>query len=92
MIVSIKHKGLSLLWNKGDGSKLPADQIGKIKNILSRLDAAENVHDMSFGGSKLHPLKGTLFGFWSVTVKANWRIIFQFRDGEAHLIDYLDYH
>lgn len=92
MIASIQHKGLKQLWTKGNGSKLPPDQVEKIKLILVLLHAAETVNDMNFPGSALHPLKGSLRNYWAVTVKANWRIIFQFENGNAHLVDYLDYH
>ena len=37
-------------------------------------------------------LKGELKGLYVVTVKANWRVIFRFDDGEAEDVDYLDYH
>jgi proteic killer suppression protein len=92
VIVSIQHKGLKLLWTKDDASKLPHDQIEKIRNILTLLDAALKVTDMNFPGSALHPLKGDLVDYWSVTVKGNWRIIFQFEKGNVYLVDYLDYH
>lgn len=92
MIVSIKHKGLKLLWTRGNGSKLPADQIEKIKDILVIIDAAEEIDNMDLPGFRLHPLKGNLAGFWAVVVKANWRIIFEFENGNAYLLDYLDYH
>lgn len=92
MIVSIYHKGLKRLWTKNDASKLPVDHVEKIRDILSLLDAAEKVSDMNFPGSNLHPLKGDLDKYWSVTVKVNWRIIFQFENGKASLVDYLDYH
>lgn len=92
MIASIRHKGLKRLWSKGDGSSLPGDQLPKIRMILTLLDAADNVSDMNFPGSALHPLKGNMARYWAVTVKANWRIVFQFENGDAHLVDYLDYH
>lgn len=92
MIVSIQHKALKRLWTKGDGSKLPPDQVSKIRLILTLLHGAETVNDMNFPGSALHPLKGDLVNYWAVTVKANWRIIFKFENGNAHLVDYLDYH
>jgi proteic killer suppression protein len=41
---------------------------------------------------RLHPLKGTLKGFWSVTVRANWRIIFRFEGADAIDIELVDYH
>ena len=36
--------------------------------------------------------KGDLKGFWSVTVRANWRIIFRFEDGAALDVELIDYH
>lgn len=92
MIVSIRHKGLKRLWKKDDGSGLPPDQWEKIKMILTLLDAAKQLSDMDFPGSALHPLKGSLVNYWAVTVKANWRVIFKFEDGNAYLVDYVDYH
>lgn len=92
MIASIKHKGLKLLWTRDDGSKLPADQIGKIREIFVIIDAAEEIDNLDIPGFRLHPLKGNLAGFWAVVVKANWRIIFEFENGNDYLLDYLDYH
>ena len=92
MIASIQHKGLRLLWTKNDSSKLPADHVQKIRLVLSLLNAAHKATDMNFPGSALHALKGDLAGYWAVTVKANWRIIFKFENGNAYLVDYLDYH
>lgn len=43
-------------------------------------------------GFRLHPLKGDLAGFWAVTVRANWRVIFRFDAGHAHDVDLVDYH
>ena len=92
MIVSIQHKGLRLLWTKNDASKLPAQQVRKIRNVLTMLNGAEEIEDMNFVGSFLHPLKGELRGFWSITISGNYRMIFKFENGNAYLIDYLDYH
>jgi proteic killer suppression protein len=39
-----------------------------------------------------YPLKGRLMGYWSITVKANWRIVFRFRDGNALDVELIDYH
>jgi proteic killer suppression protein len=41
---------------------------------------------------RLHPLKGEFRGFWAVTVRANWRIVFRFADGKAFDVDFVDYH
>jgi proteic killer suppression protein len=37
-------------------------------------------------------LKGDLRGHWAVAVRANWRIIFRFEDGDAFDVDLVDYH
>ena len=92
MIVSFYHKGLERYWTRNDASALRADHIKKIKYILEYIDVAEHINDINFPGSGLHRLKGDLKNYWSVIVKANWRIIFRFEDGNAYLVDYLDYH
>ncbi len=92
MIRSIQHKGLRLLWTKNDPSKLPPAHVVKIRGLLTYLNKATIITDMDLPGADLHPLKGSLKGFWSLTVTANYRLIFEFRDGDAYLVDYLDYH
>ncbi|HEY6764654.1 MAG TPA: type II toxin-antitoxin system RelE/ParE family toxin [Candidatus Sulfotelmatobacter sp.] len=61
-------------------------------DILARLDAASSPADMDLRNFRLHPLKGGLQGFWAVTVRANWRVIFRVLEGEALDVDYIDYH
>jgi proteic killer suppression protein len=63
----------------------------KLRDILATLHAAAAVAHMDLPGFRLHPLKGRRKGFWSVTVRANWRVIFRF-DGDAQDVDYVDYH
>ena len=93
MIESIAHKGLILLWKKDDSSKLPQEQIDKIRRILGALDAAKTLDPLrAIPGYRLHSLSGDLKGFWSVTVTGNYRIIFRFEDGNVHDVDYTDYH
>jgi len=64
----------------------------KLRDILARLDAAGTVADMDLPGFRLHPRKGKLQGFWAVTVRANWRVIFRFADRGALDVYYIDYH
>lgn len=92
MIISIQHKGLRLLWMKDDPSKLPSTHVGKLRSLLTYLNRATSVKDMDLPGVNLHQLKGDLKGFWSISVSGNYRLIFEFRDGDAYLVDYLDYH
>ena len=64
----------------------------KLRDILARLDAARAAADMDMPGFRLHSLKGKFKGFWAVTVRANWRVIFRFANFDAFDVDYLDYH
>jgi len=64
----------------------------RLNLLLFLLNNATVVGDMDAPGLNLHPLKGNLAGFWAVTVPANWRVIFKFENGDAHLVNYLDYH
>jgi proteic killer suppression protein len=59
---------------------------------LTALDTAQAVEDMDIPGFRLHPLKGKLRGRWSITVNGNWRLTFEFQDGNAYVLDYEDYH
>jgi proteic killer suppression protein len=92
MIESIRHKGLKRLYEDDDGSRLTPEMVSRIRLILSALDAAQSVEAMSQPTFRLHPLKGEMKGWWAVTVRANWRIVFRFRDGKALDVDLVDYH
>jgi proteic killer suppression protein len=92
MIRSIRHKGLKRLYEDDDPRGVIAEHAVKLHDILVRLDAARAVADMDMPGFRLHALKGELKGFWAVTVRANWRVIFRFADHDALDVDYLDYH
>ena len=92
MIQTIRHKGLKLLFQEDRPSGVNPEHVGKLRNILARLSAARIVADMDLPGFRLHALKGEMKGFWAVTVRANWRVVFRFEDGYAEDVDYVDYH
>ncbi len=83
MIRSFRHKGLKRLFLEDDPRGVMGDHAEKLGNILFRLNAATAIADMDLPGFRLHPLKGEMKGFWAVTVRANWRVIFRFEDGHA---------
>jgi len=92
MIAGFRHKGLRKLFEQDDRRLLNARDVEKIRRILAQLDSAEAPEEMDVPGFHLHPLKGDLKGFWAVTVRANWRIIFRMKDGQAWDVDLTDYH
>ena len=59
---------------------------------LGALDTAQSVDDMDIPGYRLHQLTGDRKGTWTITVNANWRLTFEFEEGNAYILDYEDYH
>ena len=92
MIESVRHKGLKRLFDSDDRRLLAPDMVERIRIILAALDAAESIEDVNRPSFRLHPLKGDRKGQWSITVRANWRIVFRFEDGNARDLDLVDYH
>lgn len=92
MIKSWKHKGLNKFYSSGDKSGIIAEHARRLKVILQLLDAATSPEKLNLPGFGFHKLKGNLKDFYAVTVRANWRVIFQFDDEDAVLVDYVDYH
>jgi toxin HigB-1 len=92
MIKSFRHKGLRRLFETGSASGVQASQAKRLRMQLAALDTAQSVEDMDIPGFRLHPLKGQMRGRWSITVNGNWRLTFEFQDGNAYVLDYEDDH
>lgn len=92
MIESFRHRDLKRLFDDDDRSKVPAEYVGRLRIILSALESAERVEDLDVHTFRLHALKGDLKGFWAITVRANWRVIFRFSRGTVSDVDLVDYH
>lgn len=92
MIKTFSHKGLRKFWESGSKAGIQAKHASKLRLILQRLDAADIAQDVNFHGARLHQLQGNKQELWSVTVNGNWRITFRFEDGDAYIVDYIDYH
>lgn len=92
MIQSFRHKGLQKIVETGTIKDILAGHSDKIARILDRLDASSTVRDMDLPGFRLHKLSGNKQDMWSVVVNGNWRITFFFEEGDAYIVDYLDYH
>jgi len=50
------------------------------------------IDDIDIPGFSLHPLKGERAGIWFIAVNGNGRITFEFKDGNAYILNYEDYH
>jgi proteic killer suppression protein len=77
MIRTFKHRGLKRPYERGDRSGIRQDLVETAERILTVLDSATTPQALAIPRYHLHQLKGDLKGLWSVTVRANWRIVFR---------------
>jgi len=92
MIKTFKHKGLERFFSSGSARGVQANHANKLRMQLVALDTAQSIEDLDIPGYRLHPLKGNKQGIWSIVVSGNWRVTFEFKDGNAHIVNYEDYH
>jgi len=92
MIKSFKHKGLQKFYETGSTAGIQPAHKQKLRMRLTALDTATGISDMDLPGFRLHPLKGDRKGQWAIDVSGNWRITFEFREGEVYVVNYEDYH
>jgi len=88
MIKSFKHKGLENFYASGSTKGIQAKHAKKLRMQLAALDTAYHIEDLDIPGYRLHQLKG----LWPITVNANWRLTFEFTDGNVYIVNYEDYH
>jgi proteic killer suppression protein len=92
MIKSFRHKGLEAFFLHGITKGIQPRHADRILDILDLLNAADKIEVMNFPGSRLHKLEPKKDEIWSVKVSGNWKITFKFLDGDAYMVDYIDYH
>ncbi len=92
MIKSFKHKGLKRFYETGSTRGILAKHAKRLRMQLSALDTALEISDLDIPGYDLHELKGKRKGTWAISVSGNWRLTFEFIDGNAYQLDYEDYH
>ncbi len=92
VIKSFKHKGLRKYFETGSRAGIQAKHAGRLRLQLAALDTARVVEDMDVPGYRLHALKARAKNRWSIWVSGNWRLTFEFKDGNTHVLDYEDYH
>lgn len=92
MIQSFRHKGLTRFFLAGSTGRIQPTHAKRLRMLLAALDSAQSIGDMNVPGFRLHSLKGKRRGRWSVWVNGNWRLTFEFHDGNAHGVHYEDYH
>ncbi|MFZ1874273.1 MAG: type II toxin-antitoxin system RelE/ParE family toxin [Chania sp.] len=89
---SLKHKGLRQFFEQGVQSGINVQHANKLRQRLAVLNEAEEISEMNLPGYRLHPLTGDKQGQWAITVSGNWRVTFEFIEGDAYIVNYEDYH
>ncbi len=92
MIKSFRHKGLKKYFESGSVAGIQPHHAKRLRMLLTALDTAQSIEDMKIPGFRLHQLKGSEQGRWAVWVNGNWRLTFEFQNGDVHVLDYEDYH
>ena len=93
MIKSFADRRTQELYAEGKGRKLPADVVKRARRKLEYIDLAVRVEDLKAPpGNRLHALSGDRKGQYSIAVNDQWRICFRFVEGDAHDVEFCDYH
>ncbi|MDP4030496.1 MAG: type II toxin-antitoxin system RelE/ParE family toxin [Gallionella sp.] len=92
MIKTFRHKGLEAFYKTGSLAGIQPKHAARLREQLTALSVAREPADLKRPGWRLHGLVGDRSGYWSLTVQANWRVVFRFDDTDVELVDYLDYH
>ena len=66
--------------------------VDRIERILADLDDAKTPDELNLPTYRLHRLGGDRNGQWSITVRANWRVVFKFDGQNIRNVDFVDYH
>ena len=92
MIKTFRSKGLAELWSKDLTSRIDRRLHERILQRLDALDAAGEAEDMDVPGFDFHPLKGFARRRYTIHVNGPWCITFEFSEGDAHRVDFEQYH
>ena len=93
MIGSFACKETEKIWDGRQSRKLPANIQDRALIKLSWIDAANCAEDLRMPPSNhLETLKGKRKGQMSIRINKQWRICFEFENGDAYEVEIVDYH
>jgi len=93
VISSFPDRDTERLFNREPARKWGPGVLKAGLRKLRILDAATTLDDLkSPPGNRLEKLSGDRAGQWSIRVNDQWRVCFQWRDGDAHNVEMVDYH
>ena len=92
MIRSFSDKALKALWERGRSKGIDPKSRARIIEFLGALDAATKPDDMALPGYSFHELVGDRNGQFAVEIRRNFRLVFEWEDGNAVRVRQEDYH
>jgi len=93
MIISFGSKEAEKIWNGERVPKLPLEVQSVGRRKLRMLHNSQNIADLRIPPSnRLEKLSGNLKEFYSIRINDQWRIIFQWSNGQASKVEIMDYH
>lgn len=93
MIRSWRNSATRKVWDGELPNQFRGLDFEAAVDLLLALNVAKSLGDLSpFKSVGLHKLKGDRKNQWAMTVNARWRICFEFRKGDAHEVEIVDYH
>ena len=79
--------------NSKQARRIPRELHLKARRLLDQINAAPNIDFLRIPPSnRLEKLKGDLNDYWSLRINDQWRIIFQWENGNAMSVEIVDYH
>lgn len=93
MIRSWRNAASRKVWDGERPNRFRGLDFDAATDLLLALNVAATLRDLSpLKSVGLHKLKGDRRGQWAMTVNRPWRICFEFRKGDAHNVEIVDYH
>jgi toxin HigB-1 len=91
MIRSCRDEEVSRLLNRQFSRRFQSiEKTARVR--LALLDSAASLTDLRLPGLRLEALKGDRRGQYSIRINDQFRICFEWRDGDAYNVEIVDYH
>jgi proteic killer suppression protein len=93
MIRSWRNSASRKVWDGEQPNQFRGLDFEAAIDLLAALNVAKSLNDLTpLKSVGLHKLKGDRRNQWAMTVNGRWRICFEFRNGDAHEVEIVDYH
>ncbi len=93
MIKSFKSRETQKIFGRVRSRKLPYEIQQVAYRKLRMLNNAANLKDLRIPpANRLEKLRGDREGQYSIRINDQWRICFEWRDGDAYNVEITDYH